>query len=191
MNRTLGAALLALAGALTAAPPAKIAWTTSTDRGFDLARSGNRSIVQLFTKPRCTDCQKLEREIARDTALAGLIERGFIAIRSDAATPDGRSEAENAGVETWPTVLFFTPRGKPILAATLEAPFPIDTLRERLAAIAEGRFAPAAVPAAPTSAVPASSGGWSLPDTSRQIVAPPVPDTLNAATDSVTAAPAP
>jgi len=179
--------LAILAAAVGAAAP-KIAWAPKSDRGFDQAMEQRRFVLQLFVKPKCPECALLERTALQDPDVVSLIGDRFVAIRSDLSRPDGKSDAENYGVETFPTLLFFNARGEQIDGASLVGPVGGSDLLQHLVNITSGKFGQETVKGQISTTgqavVGASPSGtsWSKPDTASKIAPPPLPDTAAPAT---------
>lgn len=172
---------LSLSCAASAAAP-RVAWAPKSDKGFDQAMENGRFVMQVFVKPRCPECGLLEKSALKDEDVLTILSDRFVAIRSDLARADGRADAENYGVETFPTILFFTSKGAPIESATLDGTITSEILLRRLLEITSekapgtGASQIQATGQAVQGATPSGSG-WSRPDTSSRIAPPPLPDT--------------
>ena len=175
--------VLATACAIAGAAVPKISWAPKSDKGFDQAMEQRKFVLQVFVKPKCAECALLERTSLKDPDVLELIEERFVAIRSDLAKPDGRTDAENYGIETFPTILFFNAKGEQIEGATLAGQLGASEFLQHLVNVSTGKFeqapAPALIPATgqATTATPPSTSGWSRPDTAATIAPPPLPDT--------------
>lgn len=175
--------VLAIACAVAGAAAPKIEWAPKSDRGFDQAMEQRKFVLQVFVKPKCAECALLDRTVFRDPDVVEFLAEKFVSIRSDLARPDGRADAENYGIEVFPTVLFFNSRGEQVEGATLTGQLGPDEFLQHLVNVASGRFgqapAPALIPATgqATTATAPSASGWSRPDTSATLAPPPLPDT--------------
>lgn len=174
---------LSLAAAASAAAP-KIAWAPKSDKGFDQAMESRKFVMQVFVKPRCPECGLLEKAALKDEDVLTILADRFVAIRSDLSRPDGKADAENYGVEVFPTILFFDSKGALIEGATLQGTIPSEALLRQLLDITSGKGVQApggsaqihATGQAIQGAAP-SGTGWSKPDTTAKIAPPPLPDT--------------
>lgn len=175
--------VLATTCAIAGAAAPRIDWAPKSDRGFDQAMEQRKFVLQVFVKPKCAECALLERTVFKDPDVLEFLAEKFVAIRSDVAKPDGRTDAENYGVEDFPTVLFFNAKGEQVEGATLTGQLGADEFLQHLVNVASGKFgqaaAPALIPATgqATTATAPSSSGWSRPDTTATIAPPPLPDT--------------
>lgn len=173
------ATVCAVAGA--AAP--RIDWAPKSDRGFDQAMEQRKFVLQVFVKPKCAECALLDRTAFKDPDVLEFLAEKFVAIRSDLARPDGRADAENYGIEVYPTVLFFNAKGEQIEGATLTGQLGSSEFLQHLVNVSNGKFGQAPGPALiqatgqATTATAPSTSGWSRPDTSATIAPPPLPDT--------------
>jgi len=175
--------LLALAFTSGAATP-KINWAPKSDRGFDQAMEQGKFVLQLFVQPRCPECGLFEKTALKDPDVAAMIEDHFVAIRSDVGKPEGKADAENYAVETFPTILFFNSRGQQIDAAMLKGATPTADFLKQLLDITSGKFAQQGTKGlllttgeAVRGATASTTTTWSKPDTSAKIAPPPLPDT--------------
>lgn len=162
----------------------KVAWSPKSDKGFDQAMEERKFVLEYFTKSRCTECALLERTLFKDPDIVDYLNERFVSIKSDIASPNGKTDAENYGVETYPSILFFNSRGEQIERATLVGVLGANEFLQHLLNVTAGKFDPGT---AATSQVlttgkavdaPVSQGtAWSKPDTSARIAPPPLPDT--------------
>jgi len=163
----------------------KVTWAPKSDQGFDQAMEERRFILQFFVKPKCAECALLERTVFKDPDITSFIAERFIAIRSDYATPNGKNDAENYGIETFPTVLFYNSRGELIERATLAGSVGSDEFLQHILNVTAGKFQTQAVQdqisttGQAVKTAPPSSTSWSKPDTTAKIVPPPLPDTAS------------
>lgn len=174
--------LATLCTVVGAASPS-ISWAPKSDRGFDQAMEQSKFVLQVFVKPKCAECVVLDRTSFKDRDVLELLAEKFVAIRSDMAKTDGRTDAENYGIEVFPTILFFNAKGQQIESATLTGQLGADEFFQHLVNVSTGKFDRAAGPAListtgqATTATAPSTSGWSRPDTSATIAPPPLPDT--------------
>ncbi len=173
---------LSLAVVAGAAAP-QITWAPKSDKGFDQAMESGKFVMQVFVKPRCPECGLLEKSALKDEDVRTLLSERFVAIRSDLARPDGKADAENYGVETFPTILFFNAKGAQIESATLQGTITTEKLLRQLLDIGSDKSGQGggssqiqATGQAVQGATPSGSG-WSRPDTTARIAPPPLPDT--------------
>lgn len=161
----------------------KVAWAPKSDRGFDKAMEERRFVLQFFVKPKCAECALLDRTVFKDPDITTYLDEKFVAIRSDFATPSGRTDAENYGIETFPTIQFFNSRGELIDRATLVGPVDSNDFLKHILNVTAGVFSTPSGPSQITAtgqavkSAPPSNTAWSKPDTTAKIVPPPIPDT--------------
>lgn len=177
--------LLATILATGTASAQKIAWAPKSDKGFDQAMEQGKFVLQFFVKPKCAECALLERTVFKDPDVASYLGERFIAIRSDASTPNGKIDAENYGIETFPSILFFNSRGELIEHASVTGTLGANEFLQHILNVTSGKLdgAPAQAPgqvqatAKAVTAAPPPATTWSKPDTTKKIAPPPLPDT--------------
>lgn len=176
-----------LAGLLASnAAAQKVAWSPKSDKGFDQAMEERKFVLQYFTKARCTECALLDRTVFKDPDIVNYLDERFVSIRSDIGSPNGKIDAENYGVETYPSILFFNSKGELIEKATMVGVLGANEFLQHLLNVTTEKFDHGT---APTSQIqvtgkgvdaPISQGtAWSKPDTSIRIAPPPLPDTTS------------
>lgn len=175
--------VLATACAIAGAAVPKISWAPKSDKGFDQAMEQRKFVLQVFVKPKCAECALLDRTVFKDPDVLEFLDEKFVAIRSDIARPDGRADAENYGVEVFPTILFFNAKGEQVEGATLTGQLGPSEFLQHVVNVSNGKFGQAPAPGLisatgqATTATAPSTSGWSRPDTSATIAPPPLPDT--------------
>lgn len=177
--------LIATLLATGSASAQKIAWAPKSDKGFDQAMEQGRFVLQFFVRPKCADCALLERTVFKDPDITSYLGERFVAIRSDASTPNGRIDAENYGIETFPSILFFNSRGELIEHATVSGMLGSSEFLQHILNVTSGKFSEGAVAstgqvqatAQAVAAPPPAATAWSKPDTTKTIAPPPLPDT--------------
>lgn len=162
----------------------KISWIPSSDKGFDQAMEEGRYVLQFFVKPKCAECALVERTVFKDPDVVDYIADRFVSIRCDQATPKGRLDAENYGIDNFPSILFYNSRGELIEHATLTGNVEPNDFLKHILNVTTGKFEQ---PSSSTSQIqatgqavkaePARATAWSKPDTTTTIVPPPLPDT--------------
>lgn len=162
----------------------RIAWIPSSDKGFDQAMEEGRYVLQFFVKPKCAECALIERTVFKDPDVVDYLAERFVSIRCDKASPKGRLDAENYGIENFPSILFYNSRGVLIEHATLTGIVGSSEFLQHILNVTSGKFEQ---PAASTTQIqatghavkvePARGTAWSKPDTTATIVPPPLPDT--------------
>ncbi|MCB9497291.1 MAG: thioredoxin family protein [Fibrobacteria bacterium] len=183
--KTIHLLVALLAVAATAAT--RVQWAPKSDKGFDQAMESGKFVLQLFVEPKCPECGLFEKTAFRDEDVLTLLESRFVSIRSNVATSEARADAENYGVETYPTVLFFNSKGEQIHEASLQGASTSAEFLRHLLDVTTGKFEKASIQSgvqATGTAVEGAkptSGGWSRPDTSASIEPPPLPDTASQA----------
>lgn len=162
----------------------KVVWSPKSDKGFDQAMEERKFVLQYFMKPKCTECALLDRTVFKDPDIVNYLEERFVSIRSDIGSANGKIDAENYGVETYPSILFFNSKGEQIERATMTGIIGPNEFLQHLLNVTTGKFEQAtaatsqiqATGKAVTEAVPQGTA-WSKPDTSAKIAPPPLPDT--------------
>lgn len=177
--------LLATLLATGTASAQKVAWAPKSDKGFDQAMEQGRFVLQFFVKPKCAECALLERTVFKDPDVTSYLGERFVAIRSDASTPNGKIDAENYGIETFPSILFFNSRGELIEHASLTGTLSPNEFLQHILNVTSGKLGGTdntssgqiQATAKPVTAAPPPATAWSRPDTTKKIAPPPLPDT--------------
>lgn len=96
-------------GAVVPAVTAKaIAWETSPERGFELARQTGKPLMIVFYTDWCPNCKLLDRNAFTAPAVIGE-SQNFVNLRINAEKR--QDYAGQFGVNSYPTVVFFNPAG--------------------------------------------------------------------------------
>lgn len=102
----------------TAAPlfGPKVKWQDNLKTAFKLAQEHDKPMLIVFGAEWCTFCHKLERSTLTERAVAGLIEREFIAVHLDFDI-DAKA-AEILGVTQLPATVVLSPSADLLLQHT-------------------------------------------------------------------------
>jgi uncharacterized protein YyaL (SSP411 family) len=111
---------------------ADIHWQQFEPDALARARSEDRPILLVLTKPWCTHCRALLEETMRDAGVVKIVRDRFIAIRVDAERRPDVNERYGSG--SWPTVAYLTPDGALIAN---DGFLTADVLTERLQRVLE------------------------------------------------------
>ena len=91
-----------------------IPWFEWSDEAFRLAQEQNKPVMLFLAAFWCGYCQRMDQEAFSETENIALLKAYFISIRAEnAQRPDIDSRYNQNG---WPTVVFMTPQGDPIIA---------------------------------------------------------------------------
>lgn len=91
-----------------------IPWFEWSDEAFRVAREQNKPIMLYLCAFWCGYCQRMDQEAFSETENIALLKAYFISIRAEnAQRPDIDSRYNQNG---WPTIVFMTPQGDPIVA---------------------------------------------------------------------------
>ncbi len=103
---------------------AAIAWEKDFKTASRRAKSEGRPMMVDFWAEWCTWCHELDTKTYRDPKVIDLVGEGFVPVKVNTeGNLTGVELAAQFGVETLPTIEFFSPAGRPFLRRTeFEAP---------------------------------------------------------------------
>ncbi|MBM4261372.1 MAG: thioredoxin domain-containing protein [Deltaproteobacteria bacterium] len=91
-----------------------IPWMEWSDEAFRVAREQNKPVMLYLCAFWCGYCQRMDQEAFSETENIALLKAYFVSIRAEnAQRPDIDSRYNQNG---WPTIVFMTPLGDPIVA---------------------------------------------------------------------------
>lgn len=91
-----------------------IPWFEWSDEAFRVAQEQNKPIMLYLCAFWCGYCQRMDQEAFSETENIALLKAYFVSIRAEnAQRPDIDSRYNQNG---WPTIVFMTPQGDPIVA---------------------------------------------------------------------------
>lgn len=129
-----------------------IPWYEWSDEAFRIAREQNKPIMLYLCAFWCGYCQRMDQEAFSETENIALLNAYFVSIRSELAQrPDIDSRYNQNG---WPTIVFMTPGGDPIVATNY---LPADQFQDLLLRVymghQQGQAEPSAIAAYDEKAV--------------------------------------
>jgi uncharacterized protein len=90
-----------------------IPWFEWSDEAFRVAREQNKPVMLFLSAFWCRYCQRMDEEAFSTTENIALLKAYFVPIRTEnAQRPDIDSRYNQNG---WPTIIFMTPQGDPIV----------------------------------------------------------------------------
>jgi uncharacterized protein len=91
-----------------------IPWFEWSDEAFRLAQEQNKPVMLFLSAFWCGYCQRMDQEAFSETENIALLKAYFVSIRvENGQRPDIDSRYNQNG---WPTLIFMTPQGDPIIA---------------------------------------------------------------------------
>ncbi len=84
----------------------------SINQAIDLAQKENKKVFIDFYSTACPPCKIMEKDVFTDSAVSAYINEHFIAVRSNAASIEGKLEKYEYKISAYPTLLFLSPEGK-------------------------------------------------------------------------------
>jgi uncharacterized protein YyaL (SSP411 family) len=91
-----------------------IPWFEWSDEAFRLAQEQNKPVMLFLAAFWCGYCQRMDQEAFSETENIALLKAYFVSIRvENGQRPDIDSRYNQNG---WPTLVFMTPKGDPIVA---------------------------------------------------------------------------
>lgn len=154
-------ALLLLAGVLSAAET-PIHWTGWTGDTFTRAKAERRLVLLDLEAIWCHWCHVMDETTYRDPAVAGLLAKGYIAVKVDQdSRPDLSNRYEDYG---WPATILFDSNGREL--AKLSGYIPPERMRSLLQAFLDDPTPGPSATAPPAPIAPATSSA--LPMALRQ-----------------------
>jgi thioredoxin-related protein len=78
------------------------------------AKSQNKSYVLYFTTPTCSPCKRMKAETWTNPELVSLMRQKVFVYEADVELFDALAAAQQYEVSVFPTMIFFTPKGKVI-----------------------------------------------------------------------------
>jgi uncharacterized protein YyaL (SSP411 family) len=110
-----------------------IPWQEWGDNAFREAQAHDKPVMLFLSAFWCRYCQRMDEEAFSETENIALLRAYFVSIRAEnAQRPDVDGRYNQNG---WPTIVFMTPRGKPIIVANY---LPSDQFEELLLRIYMG-----------------------------------------------------
>jgi uncharacterized protein len=92
-----------------------IQWFEWVDEPFRIAQEQNKPVMLFLSAFWCRYCQRMDEEAFSETENIALLRSYFVSIRAEnARRPDIDVRYNQNG---WPTIVFMTPQGEPIVAA--------------------------------------------------------------------------
>lgn len=120
-----------------------IPWFEWSDDAFRLAQEQNKPVMLYLCAFWCGYCQRMDQEAFSETENIALLNAYFISIRAEnAQRPDIDSRYNQNG---WPTIVFMTPQGDPIVATNY---LPSDQFQDILLRVYMGHQQAQAQPSA-------------------------------------------
>jgi len=91
-----------------------IPWVEWSDDAFRVAQEQNKPVMLYLCAFWCRYCQRMDEEAFSETENIALLKAYFVSIRAEnAQRPDLDTRYNQNG---WPTIVFMTPQGDPIIA---------------------------------------------------------------------------
>ncbi|HEX9142815.1 MAG TPA: DUF255 domain-containing protein [Candidatus Binatia bacterium] len=110
-----------------------IRWQEWGDNAFREAQAHDKPVMLFLSAFWCRYCQRMDEEAFSETENIALLRAYFVSIRAEnGQRPDVDCRYNQNG---WPTIVFMTPRGKPIIVANY---LPSDQFEELLLRIYMG-----------------------------------------------------